>query len=52
MSAFNISDEERKEILEKHKNATKQFREKQASDKEGLKKIEKKEEPKKEEKSK
>jgi hypothetical protein len=48
MSTLNISDEEKKEILEKHKAATKQFRDKQTSDKEGLKKIEKKEDPKKE----
>lgn len=53
MSPLNISDEERKEILEKHRAATKEFYQKKAEEKQGLKKIEKpKEEPKKEDEKK
>ena len=37
MSVLNISDEEKKEILEKHKAATKEVRDRIASEKGGLK---------------
>jgi len=37
MSVLNISDEEKKEILEKHKAATKEVRDRMSAEKNGLK---------------
>ena len=51
MSAFEMSEEEKKAILEKHKEATRQFYQKKADEKAGVafkkpeKPEEKKEEP-------
>ena len=46
MSAFNLSDEEKEEILKKHKEATKEVRDRQEWEKGGLKAPEKTEEKK------
>jgi len=47
MSAFKLSDEEKEEILKKHKLATKEVRDRQAWEKGGLKAPEKPKEKKK-----
>jgi len=46
MNAFNMTDEEKNEILKKHKAATKDAHDKKANEKSGLKAPEKKEEKK------
>ena len=47
MRPFNLTDEEKKELLEKHKNATQAVRDKQKSYKDGIQVPEKKKEDKK-----
>ena len=47
MSILNMSDEEKKEILDKHKAATKEVRDRMAAEKGGIKAPEKKVEKKK-----
>jgi hypothetical protein len=47
MSTFNLTDEEKKELLEKHRAATKAVRDKQQSYKDGIQVPEKKKEEKK-----